>query len=224
MLPLNHNEYFNSLFKGFDIVDEHDKIQQEQFVREQLSQLPLKVILHYLKKTHQSFLSKYLPEMEQNFVHLLNHHDQADRLPILLCSLFMSYKQQLTAHIEMEENKLFPYIQTLIDAQEKEVSYKLLGQYSVSQFIEDHTDVESQFARVRQLIVDHSPKQNRPFPYCLFLTQLKEFEMNLRRHAWLEDEVLIPKVMQMEAQQQQAPLRATDGFRFTYIKQGKYAG
>ena len=209
-LLLNGEYYFTVLFRAFGLNEKRiiEQDNDERFARKELSQLPVSVILGYLKNTHHNILHKTLPEMEQNVDHLLNYHNQSHPFTILLCKLFMYYKQHLIEHIQQEETKLFPYIETLLNAEQVSTKnetgnryielFEQLRQYSIQRFSEEHTDMEKELTEIRQLIMRLSPADDRPFPYCLFLTQLKEFEMNLRRHAWLEDEVLVPKARNLE--------------------------
>ena len=71
--------------------------------------------------------------------------------------------------------------------------------YSISTFIAEHNDMENDLAEVRKVIVDYSPAYSiTPFPYRIFLIQLQLFENDLRKHAQIEDEVLVPKALHLE--------------------------
>ena len=208
---LEQSEYKNRLFHFFEIydkqVDDYEEI--ELFIRHKLSQLPLSILLKYLRETHYTYLHKTLPEMEQNFHHLLRHHNNSLSVPVLLCNLFMHYKQNLTKHIQQEEIQLFPYIEQLIHIKREvddgvfsnyfELS-RLLHQYSIQQFNHQYADVENKLTKIREVIMQFSPVNNSPFPFSLFLVQLEQFEMSLNIHAKIEDVVFAPKVEVIENQ------------------------
>ncbi|MEM9022371.1 MAG: hypothetical protein AAGB22_01420 [Bacteroidota bacterium] len=190
-------------------VKPYDPTQDEALARKELSQLPVAVMLGYLRETHRYFLEKALPEMEQNVLHLLQHFSESHPHSVLLCNLFLCYKRHLSGHIQQEEERLFPYVDGLLRWQQfrsegavpSERSPELAGVldlYSVQRFQQDHTDVGQELVQLRQLVQRMTPEAGQPFPFNLFRTQLGEFERALARHAWLEDEVLLPKVHSME--------------------------
>lgn len=172
-------------------------------VQDEFRDVPIQAIMDFLSKTHDYYLDKKLPEIEQSFYHLFLQYKDTHPLLILLSNFFIAYKKELTKHIQREEEILFPYIQSLIKARcqgfKSDELLEIMKSYSIGTFIAEHNDMESDLANVRKVIVDYSPAYSiTPFPYRIFLIQLHLFENDLRKHAQIEDEVLVPKALRLE--------------------------
>jgi regulator of cell morphogenesis and NO signaling len=88
---------------------------------------------------------------------------------------------------------LFPYIKALYHRLD------IRSDFSIKHFIEHHSDtVELQISEVKKHIVRAQQSAYEIFPFRVLLKQLDEFEKDLRIHAKIEDEVLIPKALELE--------------------------
>jgi regulator of cell morphogenesis and NO signaling len=168
------------------------------------------VIIDYLQKTHKYYLGKLLPELEQNFYFLVKHFAAHQPYLIQLSSLFIKFRNELTKHIMEEEDRFFPYIKYL----EAENTYdytcfnyyrveRILSSYSAKEFLEKHDEVEATLARVRELVIQHTPAEKISMSYNIFLTQLDLFEQELMRHAVLEEELVMPRALETEEELRQ---------------------
>lgn len=166
-----------------------------EFPYEELSKFSIQEILNYLKLTHRYYLTKKLPEIEQTIIHLNDHYKNSHQLLVMLCLFFVDYKKKLEEHIKYEEKYLFPYIEGLCMAKP---TSGLPKSFSAKEFVKNHTDIESDLNQVRQTILEFTGSQKTPLPYNVFLSQLHYFEIDLCKHAKIEDEVLIPMVLRLE--------------------------
>lgn len=168
----------------------------DAFVRE----LKLSDLLSHLKLSHRYYLNTKLPEIEQSIYALYEHKTKADDLLLLLCSFFIDYKDKLIEHIKLEERKLFPYIENLKLLETGNID-RLPAEFegfSITVFEESHSDLEEDLERIRRQIIDTIGSVKTPLPFRIFLTQLEFFEKDMAVHAYLEDEVLVPKVLEKE--------------------------
>lgn len=163
----------------------------------------LKEIIRYLQYSHRYYLNKKLPEIEQTVAHLCQSYRDSHQLLVVLGLFFMDYKNKLEKHIRYEEEVFFPFVVSLVDISKKESDAKeilnILNTYSARQFLAAHSDVEEDLLEVRNLILKYSGDQPTPLPYRIFLNQLQAFENDLSRHALLEDHILLPMVIELEA-------------------------
>ncbi|MEZ4902060.1 MAG: hemerythrin domain-containing protein [Spirosomataceae bacterium] len=162
-----------------------------------MQQFSLEEILNYLQATHQYYLTKKLPEIEQSLVHIFSKYGQSHQLLASLAYFFNEYKSQLVTHIEMEERTLFPYIQELIEASKKQIKIPK-SDLTIQQFMDAHSPVEDELQEVSRLIRRYSGKEGVPLPYKIFLNQVELFELELRKHAIIEDHVLVPMALLLE--------------------------
>ena len=170
------------------------------FPKLQLGSFPIPIIIDYLKKTHKYYLNKRLLEIEQSIT--VTYSNEA--LKNLLQQFFLQMKEDLINHIREEEGTLFPYINTLykaFNAEEKLTFSDKLKNYSLELFEASHNDeVENNILEVKRYIIESSASVVELSPYRVLLSQLDSFEQELRIHALVEDEILIPKarVLEME--------------------------
>lgn len=171
---------------------------------EKLQNISISDVLAYLRSTHQYYLTKTLPEIEQSIVHFLIRYGQENQLLTSLAYFFNEYKKHLVEHIVMEERELFPYIQNLVDVSanpalfEKKISNK---EFRIKSFIDSHSPIEDELQEVNQIIHKYSEgqtKQEVPLPYQIFLNQVEIFELELRKHAIIEDSILVPMALELE--------------------------
>lgn len=174
----------------------------EDFPFEKMQKFSITEILNYLQATHRYYLTKKLPEIEQSLVHIFSKYGQSHQLLASLAYFFNDYKTKLIEHIRMEEKELFPYISTLIQisqkAQEDTTVAPLKAAFSLSKFMEAHSPIEDELQEVSELIRKYSGNQSMPLPYKIFLNQVELFEMELRKHAIIEDHVLVPMALELE--------------------------
>jgi regulator of cell morphogenesis and NO signaling len=170
------------------------------FPQKELTVFSTPCLIDYLRKTHRHYINKLLPQMEQSITQLIKKFGLSHPDLVLLTYIFLKYKTELEEHIQNEEIKLFPYIESLLKAKQHGIQYldKIFKEYSIEQFISAHDENELSLPEIREIIQDNSPLISLPMPYRIFLIQLELFEQDLLIHAKVEDEVLIPKALLLE--------------------------
>lgn len=176
-----------------DVFEDRQSFQSQKFHR-----FSLAVIVDYLRKTHSYYLNKKLLEIEQSIHLLVNAYPQAHPLLLLLRNFYTDYKGHLIMHIETEERDLLPYILQL-ELKERGENVKIVpSSITVLQFVNHHHDTERDLEEVRNAILHYSPPVGNQTLYRILLSQLEVFEKDLAVHALMEDEVLLPRAMELE--------------------------
>ncbi len=175
---------------------------ESTFSEKEYQKFSLDIIIDYIHRTHTYYLGKKLPEIEQSILILLK--DYSDNHPLLqiLNSFFAEYAKDLNHHIKSEEKDLLPYIKAMIKLKNGELSSEkfneLTKNYTLKSFIDSHLDTEKELLKVRNAILEYQPPSTNQTPYRILLTQLAVFEKDLAVHALIEDEVLIPRALELE--------------------------
>jgi regulator of cell morphogenesis and NO signaling len=195
---INHLEMNHELIELIlDLYNDDD-----DFPFEKMQKFSVENILDYLQVTHQYYLSKKLPEIEQSLLHIFSKYGQSHQLLASLAFFFNDYKNKLVDHIRMEEKQLFPYIRKMIVASKiKSIcaeSLEINPNFSIEKFISSHSPIEDELKEVSQIIKQYSGDEGIPLPYRIFLNQVELFELELRKHAIIEDHVLVPMVIDLE--------------------------
>lgn len=176
--------------------------EEKIFTPREFDCFSIEMIVDYIQRTHVYYLEKKLPEIEQNILLLSGHYESQHPILIALQNFFLRYVQELSEHIQAEELSLLPYIAALREAEQSPAHFSRFvvarKEYSVARFLNDHHDTEDELKDIRQTIRLYEPPVTNASLYRILLTQLQAFEQDLRVHAHIEEEVLIPKAQQME--------------------------
>lgn len=182
----------------FDLYDD-----DRDFPYQKIRKFSIGEILIYLQATHRYYLTKKLPEIEQSLLHIFSRYGKTHELLAELCLFFNDYKNDLIEHVKMEERAFFPYIKRLVKAAQGELTpdetTELLSTASIAQFTDHHDSIEDELKEVSAIIRRYSEYEATPLPYRIFLNQVELFELELRKHAIIEDHVLVPMAMEIEA-------------------------
>ncbi|MCC6182825.1 MAG: hypothetical protein IT237_13440 [Bacteroidia bacterium] len=159
-------------------------------------------ILNYLKLTHSFYLKKKLPEIEQSIKHLSNSQYELYKQLQVLCIIFSNYRKKLEEHIYYEENTLIPYIEGLLNVTIENTFrsdiYDALKVFSTEAFIHNHHEMETELQKLRKAILNYSNPGKPPMALSILMLQINHFDIELGKHAIIEDYVLIPKVVELE--------------------------
>ena len=181
----------------FDLYDD-----DRDFPYQKIRKFSIGEILTYLQATHRYYLTKKLPEIEQSLLHIFSRYGKTHELLAELCFFFNDYKNDLIEHVKMEEREFFPYIKRLVKAAQGELAEEeiaqLLATASIAQFTDHHDSIEDELKEVSAIIKRYSEYETTPLPYRVFLNQVELFELELRKHAIIEDHVLVPMAEELE--------------------------
>jgi regulator of cell morphogenesis and NO signaling len=192
-LPGEHKEFIATLLRVFE---------EKVFSAHDFEAFPVEIIVDYIQRTHVYYFEKKLPEIEQSILLLSGLYDSHHPILGALQNFFHCYVQDLSEHIQAEEQLLLPYIKMMQDAEKTPAHFSgfVLARrdYSIDRFLSDHHDTEEELKDIRQTIRLYDPPQTNASLYRILLTQLQTFEQDLCVHANIEEEVLIPKATKME--------------------------
>mgnify|MGYP000957645786 FL=1 len=182
------------VFALLDAFEDHKTFDIRGFAKFRLS-----IIVDYIRKTHQYYLDRKLPEIEQSIHLLLKAYPEAHPLLVVLNDFYTSYKLHLTYHIEVEETQLLPYILHLEKVDEGKASFQAYpANYSLDRFLIHHQDTEKELKDVREAMLHYSPPPTNETLYRILISQLEILEKDLAVHALIEEEVLLPRAMELE--------------------------
>lgn len=153
----------------------------------------INTLVPYLKVCHKDYLENQIP-LIQNAIEELkrtngSHHPFFTHATILFSDFFID----LTKHIELEEEKLYPYAMMLNN------SLSLADMtYSTAQFELDHKAHSLNFEDLINYVAQFAEDFSSNFAFNQLESRLIEFKQDMDLHELLEDEVLLPKMEQLE--------------------------
>jgi len=189
-----HVDFFLQLVQWFN--------ERENFPQEQLMQGKAEWLVNYLHHTHQCYLHYQIPRIEKEIEDL----EQLPGLPghsvQLMISFFKEYISEFTAHIEDEENTTFPYVLALSKALVGDMDIKTFNirynKYSIDRYLDHHSDLEEKVFDLQSILLKHLPPPSSNCQFTNLLLEINRLGNDLKDHTLLEENVLIPKVRQME--------------------------
>ena len=143
---------------------------------------------------------------EERHEHEPDDNDHGDRHPELfeINRIFNESARDLASHFQKEENVLFPFIESLVKAQQ---SGEPLGEIHfgtvenpIAMMMHEHSVEGDRFEEIVKLTNGYTPPADACNTYKVTFAMLQEFENDLNRHIHLENNILFPKAIALEKQ------------------------
>jgi regulator of cell morphogenesis and NO signaling len=169
---------------------------------ETLMDYPVKWLVKYLRSTHSCYLKYQIPRIESEILQLESNDHSAGHNMHLMLNFFREYIGEFSTHIELEEDKIFPYILQLEDNFNTEKPspefLETARGYTIRDFLDEHSNLEEKLIDLRNILLKYmTPPSNN----CIFTNVLIEiFRLgnDLNDHTILEENVLVPQVIKLE--------------------------
>ena len=159
------------------------------------------MIIDYLQNTHAYYLEYSVPRIDNLLKKLLEECSDACTELNMIESFYKKYNEELLIHIRNEDEKIFPYVRDLQQYAENDHNNQdKYGKYSIRQFEKEHTNVDEKLNDLKNLILKYLKPAYDQNHCNEFLFALFQFEQDLKDHARIEDKILVPKVLELENQ------------------------
>ncbi len=176
--------------------------ERDFFPGETLMRHPVKWLVKYLRSTHSCYIEYHIPRIENEIVRIESlDHSGGQNMQVML-KFFREYIGEFSSHIQLEEDKIFPYILNLeenLKKQEPDAEFlKIARGYTIKDFLDEHSDIEEKLVDLRNILLKYLAP---PSDNCVFTNVLVEiFRLgnDLKDHTILEEDVLIPQVIKLE--------------------------
>lgn len=153
--------------------------------------LPLSPFLYYLKCSHEYFLEKRLPNIRRK-LKLIFAEDERE-LEELVLNFFDNYMKEVQEHMQYEDDTVFPYVTSLIDKSSQD-------RYSINIFEERHNDIEEKMTDLKRILMKYVSGVKDQVLMVNILMELYMSEEELAAHTFIEDNLVIPRVKEIEKQ------------------------
>ncbi len=188
-------EFMVQLLLCFDNTAHLKLIESEDF-----DQFSIPEVLQYLYKTHEFYKTYRFRKIERLLYNCIKLTSKDNNLIDLLFSAYSKMKTSLLHHMATEENVLFPYAEE-IHKQLK--GYSPLNQFFANRIPEsfDHShedELNHDIFNVCTLFVTTHINQKLKSEISKLDQELKNFQTDLTIHAWIEEQVLIPKLCELK--------------------------
>ena len=165
----------------------------------------LQELIVHIVSCHHTFLRSHLPRIEMIFDRILaKRKDALCGFVLPLGRAFLGLRLDIEAHLDKEESILFPHIIRLAAARAKGKTPPQATFGSVTGPIRvmeaEHDSAKRALQEMRRLTDGYSLHSGTCSNRTELFQALKELEVDLEEHMALENDVLHPRVLQLEAQ------------------------
>jgi regulator of cell morphogenesis and NO signaling len=167
------------------------------------SQASLGSLIDHIVATHHAYVKSELPRLAALAQKVVSKHgDTQAHLPAMQ-SLLVLLDDELIHHLGKEEHVLFPYIAKLeasltSGGAQPEACFGTISN-PIAMMTSEHDAAGVLLAKIRLLSGDFATPVDACPTYLAYYAGLKEFEQDLHQHIHLENNILFPRAIAMEA-------------------------
>ena len=167
------------------------------------SDMSLTDLIAHITSTHHVFVRQELPRIQELAAKVVSKH--AANHPELrqVQEIFGALASELSVHLVKEEQVLFPYVQQLEEARVagEAVPPAMFGTVAnpVRMMEREHDGAGEALRALRSVTSDYALPEEACTSYQLLYKGLQAFEADLHQHIHLENNLLFPRSMAMEA-------------------------
>lgn len=167
------------------------------------SQATLGKLIDHIVATHHAYVKSELPRLAVLAQKVVNRHGDTQAHLLAMQSLLVLLDDELIHHLGKEEHVLFPYIARLEGAllsggAHPEACFGTI-ESPIAMMTSEHEAAGAMLAEIRRLSDDYTTPVGACPTYHAYYDGLKEFEQDLHQHIHLENNVLFPRAIAMEA-------------------------
>jgi regulator of cell morphogenesis and NO signaling len=159
------------------------------------AELPPADLAAYIVETHHDYLRRELPRLHAMAERVAQVHGEHAPSLVEVLAVFHSLFLELDSHLRKEEQILFPAIAAASAGESAPWTFD----DPVARMLEEHDDAGDGLARLRELTAGYQPPAEACNTWRALFSGLEELETDLHRHIHLENHVLFPAALAMNA-------------------------
>lgn len=174
-----------------------------------LRNYPMPLIIAYLRHSHYLFIKEQLRYIAK----LIRSYPDGERTPSFMRDLklvFPDFMMEFIEHIYEEEDDVFSYILALDQAQKHPNNVEALLRphlgKSIAMITKEHQHQDQELKAIQDLVYNYEQESKGDKHAHVILQQLKSFAQELKMHAKIENEILLPKAEKVETSLRNAGL------------------
>ena len=188
----------DTVIAALEAASRNENVPTKDWTRE-----PLAHLTEHIVATHHAYCKGELPRLSGLAAKVVNRHGGTNPELALIRTKLAELAEELTDHLAEEEVVVFPMIAKLEEKKasagaELAESLTSIGN-PVSLLIEEHDNAGVLLAEIRSLSRNFVTPEFACTTYHAFFDGLRDFERDLHRHVHLENNILFPRAIELEA-------------------------
>lgn len=188
----------DAVIAALEAASSSSNAQMKDWTKEPLASLTAHIIA-----THHTYCKSELPRLSGLAAKVVNVHGGSNPELVVIRAKLAQLAEELIDHLAEEELVVFPMIAKLEqraegDSAEAKTSKTPIGT-PLALLVEDHENAGVLLAEIRSLSRNFIAPEYACSTYHAFFDGLREFERDLHRHVHLENNILFPRAIELEA-------------------------
>lgn len=146
--------------------------------------------MSYLRQAHDYFLGFELPAIRRKLLEALDC-SQRDDVALLILKFYDAYMNEVRAHMELENRKIFTYVDRLMAGEKT-------GGYEIAQFARNHENINKKLQELKNIIIRYYVPQGDANLLNAVLFDIFNCEKDLFTHCEVENLLFVPAVELLE--------------------------
>jgi hypothetical protein len=156
---------------------------------ETLEESSLEDIMKYLHNSHDSYTGIALKSLENALSALIMPCSEQQKEVVQ--KFFSDYEIELEKHFSYEEENLFPYVNSIISGCPD-------SNYSIAEYEKRHENVDEKLEDLKNIVMKYLPEVCDNNLRIDVLMSIYHLQDDLKRHTYVENNILVPIVSRME--------------------------
>lgn len=157
--------------------------------------LSLNTIIDYLRNAHSYFFDFSLPMIRKKLIEAMNYTGEESKIPMLIIRFFDEYVNEVSVHMQHENEQMFPYVEALLNGEHSDVSIEMFAHQHRAV---DDQHIANKLSELKNLVIKYYPEDEQNNLLNSALYDILAFEQELTVHCLIEDQILLPAVRLME--------------------------
>lgn len=153
---------------------------------------PLGTLIDHIEETHHAYLRRELPRLEALLEKVAHVHGTDAPWIVSVKEVFEELKPSMEAHIEKEEEIVFPFIRACVEDASTQAPDALDGD-PIALMEEEHDETGAALKRMRTLSHDFALPEGGCNSFRALLDGLEALETDTHQHVHKENSILFPR-------------------------------
>lgn len=173
-------------------------LNEEYFPEKKLQTFHTSQIIGYLTKTNQFYQRSQIPNIERHLNSFIMMSTSQNNTLNLIGRFFSSFKEELTARIERDEQMWFPYCRSLSEKVNGHLDAELDKTLLLNSESRAEDTIEALLADLKSIMIKHlSGEYNENLCYAVIFA-ISSLEKDIKQHNRIRYRILTPMVSAME--------------------------
>ncbi|RPJ69274.1 MAG: iron-sulfur cluster repair di-iron protein [Acidobacteria bacterium] len=164
----------------------------------------LDFLVDYIVANHHAYVRDAIQSLRAHTSRVAEVHGERHPEVVTICRRFEAIADEMTHHMFKEERILFPYVSALAAAARTGTAMRPAPFGTAANPIRmmeaEHESAGATMAEIRQLSGSYTPPEDACTTFKVCYRELEAFEADLHRHVHLENNILFPKALRLEAE------------------------